>query len=129
MTPRRGIERRAFTMNPRTCFVSSYPPRKCGIATFTRDLRHAIGLRGDAKSGVIAITNAPGCYEYPPEVIFEIRQHEIDDYRLAAEFPNLSKFDVVSLQHEFGIYGGPEGQYITEMIQALRKPVVTTLHT
>lgn len=117
-------------MNPRMCFVSSYPPRECGIATFARDLRQAIGqLRSDAKTSVIAVTNTPDGYGYPPEVVFEIRQQEIGDYALAAEYANLSGFDVVCIQHEFGIYGGPEGRYITEMMEGLRGPVVSILHT
>ena len=117
-------------MNPRMCFVSSYPPRECGIATFARDLRQAIGqLHADATTSVIAMTNTRDGYEYPPEVVFEIRQHEIGDYALAAEYANLSGFDVVCVQHEFGIYGGPEGRYITEMMEGLRGPVVSILHT
>ena len=117
-------------MNPSICFVSSYPPRECGIATFAHDLRHAIGrLRSDAKNSVIAMTNTPEGYDYPREVVFEIRQHEIGDYGLAAEYANLSGFDVVCIQHEFGIFGGPEGRYVTEMMQKLRGPVVSILHT
>jgi glycosyltransferase involved in cell wall biosynthesis len=117
-------------MNPRMCFVSSYPPRECGIATFARDLRQTIGqLRSDAKTSVIAVTNTPDGYSYPPEVVFEIRQHEIGDYSLAAEYANLSGFDVVCIQHEFGIYGGPEGRYITAMMEGLRAPVISILHT
>jgi glycosyltransferase involved in cell wall biosynthesis len=117
-------------MNPHICFVASYPPRECGIATFTSDLRQAIGrLRPDAKTGVMAMTNTPEGYEYAPEVVFEIRQHEIGDYALAADYANLSRFDVVCIQHEFGIFGGPEGRYITEMMERLRGPVVSILHT
>jgi glycosyltransferase involved in cell wall biosynthesis len=117
-------------MNPRLCFVSSYPPRECGIATFARDLRQAIGqLRSDAKASVIAVTNTSEGYGYPPEVVFEMRQQESDDYALAAEYANLSGFDVVCVQHEFGIYGGPEGRHITKMMEGLRGPVVSILHT
>lgn len=117
-------------MIPRICFVSSYPPRECGIATFARDLRQAIGqLHAEARTSVIAMTNTPDGYEYPPEVVFEIRQHKIGDYALAAEYANLSGFDAVCVQHEFGIYGGPEGRYITEMMEGLRGPVVSILHT
>jgi glycosyltransferase involved in cell wall biosynthesis len=117
-------------MNPRLCLVSSYPPRECGIATFTRDLRQAIGASpGYAEASVVAMTNTPEGYDYPPEVVFGIRQEEAGDYRLAADYVNLSGFDLVCLQHEFGIFGGPNGQYITEMMERLRMPVVTVLHT
>ena len=117
-------------MNPQVAFVSSYPPRECGIATFAYDLRQAIGqLRPESKTSVIAMTNGPDGYDYPPEVVFEIRQHEVDDYALAAEYANLSAFDLVCFQHEFGIYGGPEGRYITQMMEGLRAPVVSILHT
>jgi glycosyltransferase involved in cell wall biosynthesis len=75
------------------------------------------------------MTNTPEGYEYPPEVIFEIRQQERPDYSLAADYANLSGMDVVCLEHEFGIFGGPEGKYITEMMEGLRCPVVSILHT
>ena len=117
-------------MNSRLCFVSSYPPRECGIANFTRDLRHAIGqLPGYPKPGVVAMTNTPDGYDYPPEVVFEIRQHESADYRLAAEYLNLAGLDLVCFQHEFGIFGGREGHYVTEMMERLQMPIVTVLHT
>src|SRR5258708_2413116 len=117
-------------MNPSMCFVSSYPPRECGIATFAHDLRQAIGrLRSDAKTSVIAMTNRPDGYDYPKEVVFEVREEEIGDYGLAAEYANLSGFDLVCIQHEFGIFGGPEGRYVAEMMEGLRAPVVSILHT
>lgn len=118
----------------RECFVATYPPRECGIATFTYDLRQAIcQLNPESQPGVIALTNLPAQetkhYSYPPEVVFEIRQQRLNDYRLAAEYLNLSGVEVVSVQHEFGIFGGPEGRYLAEFLEGLRKPVVTTLHT
>jgi glycosyltransferase involved in cell wall biosynthesis len=114
----------------RTFFVGNYLPRNCGIATFTYDLSHAIGNEIGASSfGVIAINNIPEGYDYPKEVVFEIQQNKIQDYRLAAEYINLSGIDLVCLQHEFGIFGGPEGRYIIHFLANLKKPVVTTLHT
>jgi glycosyltransferase involved in cell wall biosynthesis len=137
------MEKYGVKMYPRTCFVATYPPRECGIASFTHDLRKAIcDLRGQsqqgktAQPGVITMTSAPinksehHFYPlYPPEVVFEIRRQRLGDYRLAAEYVNLSGVDVVSVQHEFGIFGGPEGRYLVEFLKGLRKPVVTTLHT
>ncbi len=116
--------------SPRVCFISTFPPRECGIATFTYDLRAAIcQLCSEVPPSVIALTNATEGYESLPGVVFEIRQNRLSDYRLAAEYINLSGVDVVCLQHEFGIFGGSEGRYITELLEGLHKPVVTTLHT
>jgi len=117
-------------LSPRVCFVATYPPRKCGIATFTYDLRQAVcGLQGESRPGVIALTNGSENCPCSPDVVFEIRQNRLSDYRLAAEYVNLSGIEIVSVQHEFGIFGGPEGRYLTELLGGLRKPVVTTLHT
>ncbi len=114
----------------RVCFVATYPPRECGIATFTSDLRRAICERpSGAKASIIAITNTAAGYKYPSETVFEIRQNELSDYRLAAEYANSSGADVVCLQHEFGIFGGRDGRYAIEFLERLRKPVVTALHT
>lgn len=116
----------------RPCFISTYPPRACGIATFTADLRQALVASigdGEVVSSVVAITNGPRVYGHPSEVVFEISQAESADYRLAAEYINRSSANVVSLQHEFGIFGGECGQYILDLLGRLHKPVVTTLHT
>jgi glycosyltransferase involved in cell wall biosynthesis len=111
-------------------FVGNYPPRNCGIATFTYDLSHSIEEHiGKSSYRVVAITNLPDGYNYPDQVSFEINQNRIHDYRLAADYVNLSGVDVVSLQHEFGIFGGPEGTNINHFLSNLKKPVITTLHT
>ena len=109
-------------------FVSSCLPRQCGIATFTANLSHALenSLGSDAAS-YIALNN--GRYDYPPEVIFEIGQDNLEDYYQAASLLNLSAVDVVSLQHEFGLFGGPDGSYVKVFLKHLQKPVVTTFHT
>ncbi len=77
---------------------------------------------------VVAITDRPG-YDYPPEVTFEIRQNVIRDYARAAEYLNGSSAQIVSLQHEFGIYGGDAGKYLSVLLSHLKKPVITTVHT
>ncbi len=111
-------------------FVGNYLPRNCGIATFTYDLSHAVGKEiGEDAYTVIAMNNIPQGYKYPQEVVFELQQNRVQDYRLAAEYINLSGTDIVCLQHEFGIFGGPGGIYITNLLTHLDKPVVTTLHT
>lgn len=114
----------------RTYFIGTYPPRECGIATFTSDLRQAVAaVDASRQTSVIALTHGAVPTVYPPEVVFEIQQDQLRDYRLAAEYINFSGADVVCLQHEFGIFGGAEGRYVIELLAHLQRPVVTTLHT
>ena len=111
-------------------FVATYPPRNCGIATFTYDLAHAVGGEiGEPAFHIVAMNNPIQDRSYPQEVAFEIAQNQIHDYRLAADYINVSREGVVSLQHEFGIFGGPEGAYINHFLGNLKRPIVTTLHT
>lgn len=111
-------------------FVGNYLPRNCGIATFTYDLSHALEENlGKGSFRVVAINNIPEGYNYPEQVSFTISQNRIHDYRLAADYVNFSGVDIVSLQHEFGIFGGSAGSYINHFLSNLKKPVVTTLHT
>jgi glycosyltransferase involved in cell wall biosynthesis len=111
-------------------FLGNYPPRNCGIATFTYDLSIAIGREiGDDSFGVIAMNNRIEGYDYPKEVVFEINQESLQDYRMAAEYINLSRAKLVCMQHEFGIFGGPEGSHVLHLMSALKKPIFTTLHT
>ncbi len=114
----------------RVAFVGSYPPRKCGIATFTHDLAQSIGSRhpGTERS-IIPITDPEQRYDYGAEARFEVEEQAHDSYQRAADFLNISRVDVVSLQHEFGIYGGPSGSYVATLLRELDAPVVTTLHT
>ncbi len=78
---------------------------------------------------ILAMTDAGGQYEYPAEVKYEIRQGSKGDYARAAEFVNYSEAQLVSIQHEYGIFGGDDGSYILDFLSALRVPSVTTLHT
>ena len=111
-------------------FLADYIPRKCGIATFTADLREAIAAQYPGlQSSIIAMTDCPEGYDYPPEVRFEIPEQDISAYRRAADFLNLINVDVLCLQHEFGIFGGPNGRNLLTLLRNLRMPVVTTLHT
>lgn len=111
-------------------FVGDYLPRKCGIATYSFDLRHAVADQyGKTECIVVPIDDVEGGYDYPPEVRFQIPEQELDGYRRAADFLNLSNVDVVCVQHEFGIYGGASGGHILALIRNVRMPVVTTLHT
>src|SRR6516225_3685057 len=114
----------------RIAFIGNHLPRRCGIATFTHDLHLTISMvRSDLDTCVVAMTN-PGCtYDYPPAVRFQIREEVIDEYASGAELLNNANFDVVSLQHEYGIFGGEAGGNIIDLLSRLEMPVVTTLHT
>lgn len=116
--------------------IGSYVPRRCGIATFTHDLSTAVAsavfdqpLRDCTRVGVVAMNDVDEVYPYGPEVVHEIRDHSKEDYRAAADFLNHSKFDVVCVQHEYGIFGGDAGEYLMALIDRLSKPIVVTTHT
>jgi len=111
-------------------FLGDYLPRKCGIATFTYDLRHALTeAYPNIESFVAPVNDLSDGYEYPGEVRFEFGENDLDSYRRTADYLNFSNADVVCLQHEYGIYGGPAGSFILALLRDLRIPVVTTLHT
>ena len=111
--------------------VGNYIPRECGIATFTSDVATWVSRTLGAGSDVfvVAMNDRREGYDYPPMVRFEILANFPRDYHRAADFVNLSKVDLICLQHEFGIFGGPRGIYITDLMRDLKKPVVTTAHT
>jgi glycosyltransferase involved in cell wall biosynthesis len=110
--------------------IGNYLPRQCGIATFTTDLLTSLAKQApDSQVCAVVMNDVPEGYDYPPEVRFEIDQKKLSDYRLAADFLNMNQVDVVCLQHEYGIFGGENGNYVLELIAHLRMPVVTTLHT
>src|SRR5271155_1429158 len=114
----------------RVAFIGNYLPRRCGIATFTQDLHRAVSTaRPELETCVVAMTDSDRTYDYPPAVRFEIHDETIGDYVKAAEFLNGAGFDVVSLQHEYGIFGGEAGGNVVELLSRLEMPVVTTLHT
>ncbi len=110
--------------------IGNYLPRRCGIATFTSDLADALA---DAAPSVnvrtVAMNDRPEGYRYPDRVWFEINQNRLGEYKLAADFLNMGGVDVVSLQHEFGIFGGEAGTHLYDLLRRLRMPVVATLHT
>jgi glycosyltransferase involved in cell wall biosynthesis len=111
-------------------FLGDYLPRKCGIATFTSDLLGAVAARHPQdRCFAVPVNDIEGCYQYPDVVRFEIEERDLDSYRRAADFLNTSDVDVVSLQHEFGIFGGPAGSHLLALLRELTAPVVTTLHT
>jgi glycosyltransferase involved in cell wall biosynthesis len=114
----------------RVAFIGNHLPRRCGIATFTHDLHRAVASsRKDLQTCVVAMSDASSTYDYPPAVKFQVRDDAKLDYRKAAAFLNDGRFDVVCLQHEYGIFGGEAGANILELLQRLEVPLVTTLHT
>ena len=112
-------------------FVSDYVPRLCGIATFTRDICEAVAGQVADGSDVfaVAVNDIPEGYAYPDRVRFEFRQNTPADYRLAADFLNISQVSAVCLQHEYGLFSGPAGANILTMLRRLRRPIVTAMHT
>ncbi len=111
-------------------FLGDYVPRRCGIATFTADICEAIAAEfPQAQCIVGSVNDRPEGYDYSERVRFEIAEQELDSYRRAAEFLNINNVEVVSVQHEFGIYGGAAGSHLLEFLREVRMPVVTTLHT
>ncbi|MBB5436818.1 glycosyltransferase involved in cell wall biosynthesis [Pedobacter sp. AK017] len=115
-------------------YISTYPPRECGIATFNHNLLRAIGYDKTAVSEdsyVVAMNDSENLdqYEYPREVKYQIRQENQKDYIRAADYINTSLVDACIMEHEFGIYGGENGVYILPLIARLQKPLVTILHT
>jgi len=112
--------------------IGNYLPRQCGIATFTTDLCDALaGQMTHVEENLIAVVmdDTDAGYDYPARVKFQIRAHSQSDYLRAAEFVNFHKFDVAILQHEFGIFGGDNGAHVMHLIQNLRMPIITVLHT
>ncbi|WP_441240176.1 glycosyltransferase family 4 protein [Tardiphaga sp. 768_D3_N2_1] len=119
-----------MTVFNRIAFIGNSLPRRCGIATFTTDLQSAVAAsRADSKTVIVAMTDHGHVYDYPTSVGIQINDGLINDYIRAAEFLNAGRFDVISLQHEFGIFGGEAGGDIIPLLSLLKTPIVTTLHT
>lgn len=111
-------------------FVGDHLPRKCGIATFTSDLLAAVATaHPQSQCFCVSVNDRTNRYDYPDVVRFEIEEQDLSSYLRAADFLNIGNVDIVCLQHEFGIYGGPVGGHILAFLRELRMPVVTTLHT
>jgi len=110
--------------------IGNYSPRQCGIATFTTDLVESLSAETpDINCWAVAVNDKPEGYAYPEKVRFEINQNKLADYSITSEFLNISQIDIVCVQHEYGIFGGPAGSHLLKLLMGLRMPVVTTLHT
>ena len=111
-------------------FIGNSLPRRCGIATFTTDLLEAVRTAApELQTTLVAMTDADRHYDYPASVGFQIRAEIAQDYAHAADLLNARDYQAVSLQHEFGIFGGEAGGHLLTLLRALRMPIVTTLHT
>ena len=122
------METPAYTR--KIAFLGDYLPRKCGIATFTSDLLTSVAAADPAtQCFAIPVNDIKGGYEYPDIVRFEIEEQDLESYQRAADFLNINNVEILSVQHEYGIYGGPAGSHLLALLRELRMPVVTTLHT
>jgi hypothetical protein len=108
-------------------FLSTYPPQKCGIATFTQDLIRELKKLPQITPVVIAVRD--DYYKYDSDVIFSIPQQDRQSYTVIADKINLSDIDAVVIEHEYGIFGGDSGEYLLDFVNKLQKPLLTTLHT
>lgn len=109
-------------------FLSTYPPRECGLATFTQDLVRELDKAGFLnKPKVIAVSNDN--YNYSERVILELRQHDRESYLKTANAINNSNIELLVIEHEYGIFGGEAGEYILDLVENLQIPFITTLHT
>ena len=113
---------------PSIGFVSTYPPTLCGLATFTAALRRAIVDRRGSEEGLGVVRLMEGSRaDAKPEVVYEHRSADRLSLRRAIEA--LSWFDVAIIQHEYGIFGGPDGEEVLDLLSNLEIPAIVTLHT
>jgi glycosyltransferase involved in cell wall biosynthesis len=125
----------ALSSSPRVAFVGTYPPRECGIGTFTYDLVNAYDSIDPTRLSTVVALNDYGqmydydLHDYQGRVRWQIDADDLDSYLEVADEINRSRIQVVNVQHEYGIYGGDDGEYILEFMRRLDKPIVLTMHT
>jgi glycosyltransferase involved in cell wall biosynthesis len=130
IVPVRPRLQRKPSLPSRIAVIGNYLPRQCGIATFTTDLCSAIAAEfGTARLLALPVNDIEQGYDYPARVRWSLDQNEVASYEQAASFLNFNNIDMVCLQHEYGIFGGPAGSHILHLLRGLKMPVVTTLHT
>ncbi len=119
-----------MTQPLRIAFIGNSLPRRCGIATFTTDLQLAVAAsRPGTEATIVAMTDRDRSYAYPPTVRMQIHDEKPEDYLRAADALNDWEVQAVSLQHEFGIFGGEAGSHVLALLARLKMPIVSTLHT
>jgi glycosyltransferase involved in cell wall biosynthesis len=127
--PRPRLKAKA-SLPSRIAVIGNYLPRQCGIATFTTDLCSAISAEyGTSRLLALPVNDTDQGYDYPARVRWSLVQDDVTSYEEAAQFLNFNNIDMVCLQHEYGIFGGPAGSHILHLLRGLKMPVVTTLHT
>jgi glycosyltransferase involved in cell wall biosynthesis len=125
----------ASVASPRAAFLGSYPPRECGIGTFTYDLVNAYDAVDPSHLSVVVALNDYGqmydydLHDYQGRVRYQIEADDPESYVEVAEQLNRSRVQVVSIQHEYGLFGGEHGDYLVPFVDRLQKPIVLTLHT
>lgn len=128
--PSRARSHSKPSLPSRIAVIGNYLPRHCGIATFTTDLCSAIAAEyGTARLLALPVNDTQEGYDYPSRVRWSLAQDDVKSYQEAADFLNFNNIDMVCLQHEYGIFGGPAGSHILHLLRRLKMPVVTTLHT
>ncbi len=126
----RARSRSKPSLPTRIAVIGNYLPRHCGIATFTTDLCTAIAAEyGTPRLLALPVNDTEEGYDYPSRVRWSLAQDDAKSYQEAADFLNFNNIDMVCLQHEYGIFGGPAGSHILHLLRRLKMPVVTTLHT
>lgn len=126
----RMTESLAVVSVPRILFMGSFPPRECGIATFTKDVVDSFDRAFHTSSEIVAIDEPGGeLRQYPPEVVARLQQSERTSYRDVAAIVNAHPAEVLNIQHEYGLFGGERGEWLIDLLRATEKPVVLTLHT
>jgi len=129
---REEADKGSFSKDSKICFLGNYPPKECGIATFTRDLVTSMNRRFNPKlkSRVIAINDSATHYNYDNKVLLQINKEDPDNYRMMAGQVNASPdLKLVCVQHEFGIFGGDYGENLLQFLREIEKPVVVTFHS
>jgi hypothetical protein len=118
----------SVTVRPRVLFVGTYPPRHCGLAKFLEDLTDSYqgphSIAAIDENGFI-----PSARNYSEKVVFLLNQTDRNAYYTLADMVNSQPYDVINIQHEYGVFGGMNGEYILALLAAVRKPVITTMHT
>src|SRR5690242_9471472 len=123
MTSSRGRLHSGASLPSRIAVIGNYLPRHCGIATFTTDLCSAISAEyGNAQLLALPVNDTEEGYDYPPRVRWSLAQDDPRSYEEAAAFLNFNNIDMVCLQHEYGIFGGPAGSHILNLLRGLKMP-------
>jgi glycosyltransferase involved in cell wall biosynthesis len=124
------VESSALQRVPKVLLLGSYPPRECGIATFTSDVKASFDLAFGSRNDVVAIDEPGGdARRYPAEVVARLQEQDRFSYGEIARFINRHPAELLNIQHEYGLFGGERGEWLLDLLDAVDKPAVLTLHT